>query len=184
MSSKFLLQPQRNCHTKSFCCNLPLAVLDLAKGHIHRPNRQPKTPYRKRLRRELAGPFRRRSGVTTQRMNPWDCRESCAGPRTPFPNCEKMIIRFALQPWQSKEAGSVLDRARRRDSALGAMSRRKLLSLLGGSLASYCFLPTRGTGAANTAAAQIKFALKACPSAWKPTKLPGFPRASGPWLAA
>src|SRR5271157_333987 len=88
-----------------------------------------------------------------------------------------MIMRFAPQPWSSKEAGAVLDRSRRCDSPLGAMSRRRWFSLLGGSLASYCLVPTRGTGAENTAAAQIRFALKSMPFRVETDETPKFPHA-------
>ena len=73
----------------------------------------------------------------------------------------------------------MLDRARRREAPVGAMSRRRLLSLLGGSFASYCFSPTRGIRAANTAAAaaQIKFALKSLPFRVESDETPRFPHA-------
>lgn len=72
----------------------------------------------------------------------------------------------------------MLDRARRREAPDGAMSRRDLLSLLGGTFASYCFLPTRSIRAANTAAAaQIKFALKSLPFRVESDETPRFPHA-------
>ncbi len=71
----------------------------------------------------------------------------------------------------------MLDRSRRCDAPLGAMSRRRWFSLLGGSLASYCLVPTRGVGAENTAAAQIKFALKSLPFRVETDETPKFPHA-------
>jgi len=63
------------------------------------------------------------------------------------------------------------------DPLAGAMSRRKLLSLFGGSLASYCLLPSPGICADNATASAIKFALKNLPFRVETDETPKFPHA-------
>ena len=63
------------------------------------------------------------------------------------------------------------------DIAAGGMSRRKLLSLFGGSLASSWLLPAFGISGDTRTTSQIKFALKSLPFRVETDETPKFPHA-------
>jgi len=66
---------------------------------------------------------------------------------------------------------------RYRDRVAAQISRRTLLSLFGGSLASACLLPSLGLGEGSSPTGQIKFALNRLPFRVETDETPDFPHA-------
>lgn len=69
------------------------------------------------------------------------------------------------------------DRSRHDESPFGRLSRRRLLSVLGGSLASFGLVPGGRIWAADSAATQIRFALKNMPFRVETDETPKYPHA-------
>ncbi len=69
------------------------------------------------------------------------------------------------------------DRSRHDESRFGRLSRRRLLSVLGGSLASFGLVPGGRIWAADSAATQIRFALKNMPFRVETDETPKYPHA-------